>query len=536
MKKLPLVCILVLGCGSAGWGCATDDLSVQQVEPVEDTVSDLDGFISDLGHLEVADSVPKSEIECGDACPPDSQEGDSFCTYQRFTETSRFDRFVALQPNSATLWPGTVVRGADAAAGLLTPLGATLAPVTFSVSLENIAGSPVGVMDEPSLSAFRAERNRILASDLTGTTPAALDFDIEEIHSTSQLSLAIGASVSWPGGGDIAASFDFDSSERKTKLLVNFTQAYYTIDVDTPAHPADFFADDVTVGDLAAEVGSGNPPVYVQSITYGRRVLFTVETSSSKQEIEAALSAAYASAVDVEVDVSVSQRETLEQSRISAFVLGGSGADATGLIDGFDGLVDYIRRGGDYSKESPGAPIGYKLAYLDNAVTELAFTTDYAERSCAKNRATLRFDLTKLEHLGGGDLGGNIELYGYVAVRLPIAENEVLSCDEGGEPLAIWFLDTGQFVSFPKFGSWTPDNPASISVEDVAFGEGQHLCLFTHILENDQESGELSANDDFGKDALLISFDQGWLGEHVLQARGDGENAVDAHVTISLQE
>ena len=44
--------------------------------------------------------------------------------------------------------------------------------------------------------------------------------------------------ATWPGGPDISASFDFNSATQKTKVLVNFTQAYYTIDVDTPTSPA----------------------------------------------------------------------------------------------------------------------------------------------------------------------------------------------------------------------------------------------------------------------------------------------------------
>ena len=69
-----------------------------------------------------------------------------FCTYQKFTETAHLSDFVALQPNSATLWPGAVVRGDDARAGMLTPISAPLSDVTFSLSLENLAGSPVGQM------------------------------------------------------------------------------------------------------------------------------------------------------------------------------------------------------------------------------------------------------------------------------------------------------------------------------------------------------------------------------------------------------
>jgi len=343
----------------------------------------INSYVQGLGQLDIAENVPKTEIDCEDQCSDPYTIGNEVCTFKRFTETQRFDRFVAFAPNSATLWPGAVVRGADAENGLLTPVGVELAPVTFSISLENINSSPVGSMPEPSLSAFREVRNQILAEGTTGATPASVDFKITQVHSAAEIGLAIGAGVNWPGGSKINASFDFTDSTKRTKILVDFTQAYYTIDVDTPTTPADFFGPNVTVGEIDDFVMQQNPPVYVQSITYGRRVVFSIESSESAEQIEAALKAAYKSpGIGVTGSVSVDQKKSIDDSTISAFVLGGSGADAVGAVSGFDGLVTYITQGGDYSQDSPGAPVAYKLAYLDNAVTQFAVTTDFAEASC----------------------------------------------------------------------------------------------------------------------------------------------------------
>lgn len=531
---LTLVVATLAACGGEPLPVGHDVLPTSDAsEPVDDEQS-IDEYVASLGQLDVADEQPKTEQPC-DGCPPDGQEGASFCTYRKYGETKRFDRFVAFQPNSATLWPGAVVRGKDAEAGLLTPVGVERAPVTFSASLENIEGSPVGQMDAPTLSSFREERNRILAADVTGATPAKLDFEIERIYEASQLSVALGAAVSWPGVGDVAASFDFDSQTEETKILVNFTQAYYTIDVDTPLRPADFFAPGTQVDELEAYVGEGNPPMYVQSITYGRRVIFSIETSYSEQTIEAALAATYNTVASVDVDVETQHKEVLESSKIRAFVYGGSGKDATAVINGYDGLVSYIRRGSDYTKESPGAPIAYKLAYLDNAVTKFAFTTDYAERECVQNRARLNVSLAQIDHIGGGDgIGSNIELFGYVAVRAPRNDSGVVSCGEGGEVLAVWELLPGQYIQFPEFASWLPPSEISIAIDDVHMGPDEQLCIGTHIYEADDWAGEISGTDDYGYDDRLVTFD-GWNATHILQPRGGGDRAVDVHVALSLE-
>ena len=204
-------------------------------QPIEST-SQIDAYLSSLPHLELAEEQSATNIAC-DNCPEDGQYGDDHCSFEAYTETLHSSEFVAFQPNSATLWPGVVVQGRDAEQGVLTPLSAKLAPVTFSVSLENIAGSPVGYMSQPSLSAFREQRNAILSADLTGATPAAIDYTIREVHSESQVAAALGVGFSWPGAASLTANFGFGTSHTETTILASFTQAYYTIDVDVPSSP-----------------------------------------------------------------------------------------------------------------------------------------------------------------------------------------------------------------------------------------------------------------------------------------------------------
>ena len=83
----------------------------------------------------------------------------------------------------------------------------------------------------------------------------------------------------------IAASFDFSRSNVRSRYLVKYTQAYYTVDIDAPGRPSDFFADGVTVEDVGAIIDAENPPLYVASVTYGRMVVFTFESEYSGEEL-----------------------------------------------------------------------------------------------------------------------------------------------------------------------------------------------------------------------------------------------------------
>src|SRR6201999_426721 len=99
----------------------------------------------------------------------------------------------------------------------------------------------------------------------------------------------------------------------------------------------------------------------------------------------AALDFAYNGGADVSGNVSVSYKDIISNSKITAFILGGDAGTAAQAIDSYDSLIAFIKAGGNYSRQSPGAPIAYKLSYLkDNSPARMSFTTDYTVRDCAR--------------------------------------------------------------------------------------------------------------------------------------------------------
>jgi thiol-activated cytolysin len=517
MKKLLLTALLVTAC---------------MPTPEDINSSDIDGYVSDAGHLSVAEEQPKTEVTCDLECLPPEQDGDNLCSYRKFNQTSRYDQFVALQPNSATLWPGNVVSGRGASLGLLTPLGLRLAPVTFSISLEGMRGKVGGTLNEPNLLTFRQLRNDILNEGVKGSTPAAIDLQINEVHSLSQVGVKLGAGVSWPGGGKVAGSFDFSSTNKKTKVLVDFTQAYYTIDINAPLRPSDFFLKAVRSEDVQKVVQKGNPPVYIQSITYGRRVIFAVESDKSSQDIEVAIKAAYnAKAADGDVTVDVNTKKTLDESSIHAFILGGSGEDAVGAVAGFEGVVEYIKNGGNYSKESPGAPISYKLAYLDNEVTQLAFTTDYAEKTCTRNRGDLKFNLESVTQTGGG----SIKLYGVISILVPTGDNDMVACG-GGEQIDIFSLTQNQYQVIPKGGTWRPSLPMEETVPNARLGKGTEICVMGNLWNSHMDEWFPPEDEPFVDVTKTFYYENSWNGLRTVHFNGNGDLGIDVTFKVSELE
>jgi hypothetical protein len=110
--------------------------------------------------------------------------------------------------------------------------------------------------------------------------------------------------------------------------------------------------------------------------------IFTMESTYSSTQASNALSASF-KAIKTDVDLEVGYREVLANSTIKATIIGGSGATAVLGIDGFDGLKEWVVQGGNYDKDSPGAPLAYKLRYVcDNATCRVVMANNYFVRVC----------------------------------------------------------------------------------------------------------------------------------------------------------
>ena len=66
---------------------------------------------------------------------------------------------------------------------------------------------------------------------------------------------------------------------------------------DPPMGSEGVFGPNVRATDLAPYMGPGNPPVYVSSVTYGRRFFLLIESTSSVTEMKASIQASYDAAL-----------------------------------------------------------------------------------------------------------------------------------------------------------------------------------------------------------------------------------------------
>jgi len=445
--------LFVAGCSSDGGG---DDDAVG----TNAVGNDIDNKISSMAQLENDPVVDPAEYVSTEEEEYDEEiEGKEYkCTIKKYKIAPEYNEMIVMDPTTNIFYPGSLINGESIADGTYTPIITDRKPIIISVSLENIEGSVSATIDDPTLSSVRQGLHDILAQNLTGTQPAYVSFEIEEVYSIEQLQIALGAHFGFNSGlskASLDTAFSNNSTEETSQFLVKFIQKFYTVDLDLPSRPSDFF--DGPIPDNALDAIS---PMYISTVVYGRIALFSAVSNYSSQDVKAALDAAFDSGVyEGEINVDVDKMDILNQATIKGSIIGGSGSGASGVITGIDGLIQYITSGGDYSKDNPGAPIAYVLRYLaNNNVTKIVMGTEYNVRDCelvpVGESKKVKIELIKIEVVGSDDSSANeSDPYGWVKMEGDYFWN--ISQDEWINGHNIIDIANNMLVATPLFKTFT---------------------------------------------------------------------------------
>ncbi|HEY0191958.1 MAG TPA: thiol-activated cytolysin family protein [Kofleriaceae bacterium] len=479
-------------------------------DPGATPADQIDQYIAGLPYLAV-DAAAVSE---GDPSAP-APEGDYQCTTQQVTETQQYDRVVAYAANSDSMYPGAIVSADSVLTGLFTQIVLPRSEETISVSLENLAGTKQAKVADSSLGSYRDALSSILDAEITGSTAANLSSEIEEVHSEQQLNMALGVQASWGLGiASLKTSFNWNNQDIRSRYVVRYTQTYYTVDLNAPQSPSSMFAPEVTLGDVQGKMDPTHPPAYVSSVTYGRMVVFTFESQYSSEEMGAALDFAYSGGIDISGNTSVTYKDIISNSKITAFILGGDAGTAVQSIDSYDSLINFIKTGGNYSRQSPGAAIAYKLSYLkDNSPARMSFTTDYDVKTFNRVSQKVRVTLDSITvDDAGGDAGGDLELYGTIKA-------------EGTSTQTLWSLDSDHNISIKAGNSiGNAQQPLAEIVLDVAPSSGHSIKLHPDVWDRDTVftgGGDDNIGND-GNGLVTLPFDTGWRKTATMTLTGDG--------------
>jgi hypothetical protein len=335
----------------------------------------LDSLIRKMPLLPTIAPIPPTPV--GSTSVESGNPDTLYCQLQKMTLAAGDENNLLLEDNGI-ISLGQLFESSSTLEGNPRPIIVPRRPMVFSTSLTNTQGSPKDTIYNPSSpSSYQESVSRLFKRGIIGKVPAIMAYEIKEVYSLEQLSVALGLDAhGW--GAKISGQFSWNNKKIKQRFIVKFYQKFCDLTVDPPKNPNEIF------DSLPKPMSLGTySPVYVSNVKYGRIVLFLWETELEDTDIKASLTASYNALVaGGSITSDVKFREYMKKSTTQVSVFGGD-PDEASKVKTPETLQRFIENSANFTPESQGVMMGYTLRFLrDNTVAKIVKTTEYTIRSC----------------------------------------------------------------------------------------------------------------------------------------------------------
>lgn len=294
-------------------------------------------------------------------------------------------------------------------------------PFRISCSNPNIGGSVTENLADAREGTLRQAVANIYNRFPTDPAKVAnLTFTMfaQEVHNTAELSVRIG------GGGygfGFSANnlFNFSEKSNQRSFFVDITKTLYTIDVEHPG------------GGLFADASANTSDMmYIASVTYGLRILASIQLDIKDQQIQNQFDAKYSGlAYGGDISADVFAKDVQNQATVKFYIVGGTGNTITPAFNIAD-MQKQLMEMTKYVNYNTAHPIRYSFKNNEGEVVSYASATDYFNyRSCQppgeNNKAanmSVRISNISLKNMDQDD----VDLYGLVWANVYKADNGFL--------------------------------------------------------------------------------------------------------------
>ncbi len=375
----------------------------QKVDAV--TLNEVDTYFLSLSKWQDISPSIKDDPGTEKGKPATNEEGKYECIDQDYSLAKTPKVIVVFDNTSAALWPGSVIQGKPYLNGDFQQLPmAQQAPIELTSNL--LIPEPSVTIENPTKQSMQAAISALVLRGKDIALPAKIQFNLKEVYSLEQILLDLNLSAKYMNQSAKAA-LKVDSNIETKSISAYLVQNMFTVSVPVPRTPSSYFKN-ISMTEIKDQqeldrIGHNNPPLYVESVTYGRILLFTMTSKASKKEIQAALDYSYNGGADIDAKTKAHYNSILASAEINVVPYGGRYKDAAKLIRSAN-IKDY------FSDKAPplttAVPISYKLNTLARGVTaKVAEVTTYTERDCHTKAAPAVKKNGKftLQYVGGGD-------------------------------------------------------------------------------------------------------------------------------------
>ncbi|MFJ1351645.1 thiol-activated cytolysin family protein [Capnocytophaga canimorsus] len=341
----------------------------KELDNVNDSSSNLNAFVSALPSVKQIEpfserlvASPQGRNQFGRlASDPILVSGGE----KEYEQALQVEEQLLFSEDQEIFYPGALLKAKTVVEGSYAPIVTPRKPLTISTSL--IGDKTSFTVENPKLSTVRDGISSLLTRSFD--TPAAnITYSYEEVHSESHLKIALGAGYNGTST-NVKGNFSFNKEDKKTRYVVKIQQVFYTLDLDLPEKPSDFFPDNFDYSQYLAN--EKEKPLFISSIKMGRVLLLGIESSLSKTDVEAKLNASFLGG-KITAEAEAAFKELSQNSSIKGRVLGGNAALAGQTISNIEQVKKFLEDGASFSRQNPGIPISYKMRELG---TNLPFKT-----------------------------------------------------------------------------------------------------------------------------------------------------------------
>ncbi len=337
---------------------------------------------------------PPAAPSDGPVSPPDTcyswEDGNPYiCAETHCSITDTPEQIVTFNAGGDIMWPGALIQGHTYLGGIGAMEELPIrqrAPLTVSIDLLFAENSQQ--VADPDLASVKAAVGRLIdqAEQSGHQAGSAIFYEKTTAHTLAQAALKLGLSAKYMGFS-AHAQLDQNRTITENTIAAFFKQRMFTVSVVQPQTPDGFFSEDLTPELLQEQVAMGrlgpdSPPVYVSQVVYGRLLMLTMTSTSSRDSMQRALDVSYQAATGGgSGSVSDQYLSVLRNSRINVVAVGGNASHVLALLRSGN-LGDYFASDADLTT---AMPIAYTLRNLgDNCLATVAETTDYLVTECSE--------------------------------------------------------------------------------------------------------------------------------------------------------
>ena len=438
--------------------------------------------------------------------PEEQRNGTAWiCRNKTVTLEDNPDEFILSRAASVQgIYPGALLQGSNESLKEDPPRALNIGrgPGTVLINLQTGLGDTSVDVPVVNAASIQDAVNTLVAEQSIGNIiPAQFSYKATRVESTEELRIAMSMKTDAFAAATTKFNIAFETDTSKEHWVIKLIQPFYTVSFIPPGSDSGWFADSVTPADLAAEVGPGNPPVYVSSVTYGRIVYLVVTTDASRSEVEASMSVSSAVTSGA---VSTNYISTLKDVHIEAVVYGGvsdiaaltgDSAAATGVFTAEQNIatalpISYtikdvrsnqsvkVKMGGTFTVEECVRSAGVSLDYLPRQI--LGTTLTPGQTSYIK---TGDFNNDQKKDLLFSQIQTGIEAQWQVAT----------SAGDG-----TFLVGDGTSNPKPKFSKPLGSGPTTIHVADFSSSDDYDDAILETRLSNGEKDLTVVANDTNG--------------------------------------